>query len=98
MAKNLVNVEQVYKAFDINSLLTQVSIGISENDRIGIVGRNGGGKSTLVKILAGLIQPDSGKVSRSNSIIFGLLNQVDFLDAKTKVGEYVLEGINCILS
>ena len=93
MAKNLVNVEQVYKAFDINSLLTQVSIGISENDRIGIVGRNGGGKSTLVKILAGLIQPDSGKVSRSNSTIFGLLNQVDFLDAKTKVGEYVLEGI-----
>ena len=93
MAKNLVNIEQVSKAFDINSLLIEVSIGISENNRIGIVGRNGGGKSTLVKILAGLIQPDSGKVSRSNSTIFGLLNQVDFLDAKTKVGEYVLEGI-----
>jgi len=92
VAKNLVNVEQVSKAFDINSLLTRVSIGISENDRIGIVGRNGGGKSTLVKILAGLIQPDSGKVSRSNSTIFGMLNQVDFLDPKTKVGEYVLEG------
>ena len=93
MAKNLVNVEQVCKAFDINSLLTQVSIGISEYDRIGIVGRNGGGKSTLVKILAGLIQPDSGKVSRSNLTIFGMLNQVDFLDAKTNVGEYVLGGI-----
>ena len=53
MAKNLVNVDQVSKAFDINSLLTRVSIGISENDQIGIVGRNGGGKSTLVKILAG---------------------------------------------
>ena len=94
MAKNLINVEQVSKAFDINSLLTRVSIGISENDRIGIVGRNGGGKSTLVKILAGLIQPDSGKVSRSNSTIFGMLNQVDFLNPKTKVGEYVLEGVN----
>ena len=92
MAKNLVNVEQVSKAFDINSLLTRVSIGISENNRIGIVGRNGGGKSTLVNILAGLTQPDSGKVSRSNSTIFGMLNQVDFLDPKTKVGEYVLEG------
>ena len=94
MAKNLVNIEQVSKAFDINSLLTRVSIGISENNRIGIVGRNGGGKSTLVKILAGLIQPDSGKVSRSNSTIFGMLNQVDFLDPKTKVSEYVLEGVN----
>ena len=93
MAKNLVNAEQVSKTFDINPLLTQVSIGISENDRIGIVGRNGGGKSTLVKILAGLIQPDSGKVSRSKSTIFGMLNQVDSLDPKTKVGEYVLEGI-----
>ena len=74
MAKNLVNVEQVCKAFDINSLLTQVSIGISEYDRIGIVGRNGGGKSTLVNILTGLIQLDSRKVGQSNSTIFGMLN------------------------
>ena len=94
MAKNLVNVEQVYKAFDINSLFTRVSIGISENDRIGIVGRNGGGKSTLVKILAGLIHPDSGKVNWSNSTIFGMLNQIDSIDSKSKVSEYVLEGIN----
>ena len=74
MAKNLVNAEQVSKTFDINPLLTQVSIGISENDRIGIVGRNGGGKSTLVKILTGLIQLDSRKVGQSNSTIFGMLN------------------------
>ena len=87
MAKNLVNVEQVYKAFDINSLFTRVSIGISENDRIGIVGRNGGGKSTLVKILAGLIHPDSGKVNWSNSTIFGMLNQIDSIDSKSKVSE-----------
>ena len=90
MAKNLVNVEQVSKTFDINSLLTRVSIGISENDRIGIVGRNGGGKSTLVKILAGLIQPDSGKVSWSNSTIFGMLNQFELMNSDTKVNEYVL--------
>ena len=90
MAKNLVNVEQVSKTFDINSLLTRVSIGISENDRIGIVGRNGGGKSTIVKILAGLIQPDSGKVSWSNSTIFGMLNQFELMNSDTKVNEYVL--------
>ena len=93
MAINLINAEQVDKTFDINSLLTRVSIGISENDRIGIVGRNGGGKSTLVKILAGLIQPDNGNVNRSNSTILGILNQTDLVDPKTKVSEYVLEGI-----
>ena len=93
MVINLINAEQVDKAFDINFLLTRVSIGVSENDRIGIVGRNGGGKSTLVKILAGLIQPDNGKVNRSNSTILGILNQVDLVDPKTIVSEYVLEGI-----
>ena len=47
MARNIVNLEEVSKAFDIKELLISVSLGVSEGDRIGIVGRNGSGKSSL---------------------------------------------------
>ncbi|MFZ9781477.1 MAG: ABC-F family ATP-binding cassette domain-containing protein, partial [Candidatus Nanopelagicaceae bacterium] len=65
------------KAFDIRPLLVDVSLGISEGERIGIVGRNGGGKSTLLKILAGLEEPDAGRVTRANWAKLGSLSQVD---------------------
>ncbi len=58
MARNVVNIEEVSKAFDIHPLLDGVSLGVSEGDRIGIVGRNGSGKSTLMKIIAGIEEPD----------------------------------------
>jgi ATP-binding cassette subfamily F protein uup len=50
VARNVVNIEDVSKAFDIKELLVGVSLGVSEGDRIGIVGRNGSGKSTLVEL------------------------------------------------
>ena len=62
MARNVVNLEEVSKAFDIKELLISVSLGVSEGDRIGIVGRNGSGKSTLMKIMADFEAPDSGRV------------------------------------
>ena len=61
MARNLLSIEKVSKAFD-EALLNEVSLGISEGERIGIVGRNGGGKSTLLKLLAGIDQPDNLKL------------------------------------
>ena len=67
MARNVVNIEEVSKAFDIKELLVAVSLGVSEGDRIGIVGRNGSGKSTLMKVIAGIEAPDSGRVTKSNS-------------------------------
>lgn len=76
MPRNLLSVERVSKAFD-EALLDQVSIGISEGNRIGIVGRNGGGKSTLLKILAGVEAPDLGEVTRANWAKLGILNQTD---------------------
>lgn len=76
MPRNLLSVERVSKAFD-EALLDQVSIGISEGNRIGIVGRNGGGKSTLLKILAGVQAPDLGEVTRANWAKLGILNQTD---------------------
>ena len=77
MARNVVNIEDVSKAFDIKELLVGVSLGVSEGDRIGIVGRNGSGKSTLMKVMAGIEPPDSGRVTKANSAKIGLLSQVD---------------------
>ena len=90
MARNVVNIEEVSKAFDIKELLVGVSLGVSEGDRIGIVGRNGSGKSTLMKIIAGIETPDAGRVTKSNSARIGLLSQVDSANPESTVGEVVL--------
>ena len=90
MARNLVNLEGVSKAFDIRPLLTKVSIGVSEGDRIGIVGRNGAGKSTLMKIIAGIESADEGRVTQGNSVRVGMLSQVDIADKSATVGDIVI--------
>uniref|UniRef100_UPI00404A8758 ABC-F family ATP-binding cassette domain-containing protein n=1 Tax=Candidatus Planktophila sp. TaxID=2175601 RepID=UPI00404A8758 len=90
MARNLVNIEEVSKAFDIRALLERVSLGVSEGDRIGIVGRNGSGKSTLMKIIAAVEQPDLGRVTKANSVKIGLLSQVDKADPNSTVGDVVI--------
>jgi len=90
VARNLVNLEGVSKAFDIKQLLDEVSLGISEGDRIGIVGRNGSGKSTLLRVVAGLEPPDQGRVTRANGIRVGLLSQVDVEDPAATVRDVVL--------
>jgi ATP-binding cassette subfamily F protein uup len=90
VARNLVNIEEVSKAFDIRALLERVSLGVSEGDRIGIVGRNGSGKSTLMKIIASVETPDQGRVTKANSVKIGLLSQVDKADPNSTVGDVVI--------
>ncbi len=90
MARNLVNIEEVSKAFDIKALLERVSLGVSEGERIGIVGRNGSGKSTLMKIIAAIESPDQGRVTKANSVKIGLLSQVDKADPNSTVGDVVI--------
>jgi ATP-binding cassette subfamily F protein uup len=90
VARNVVNIEDVSKSFDIKELLVGVSLGVSEGDRIGIVGRNGSGKSTLMKVMAGIEPPDSGRVTKSNAAKIGLLSQVDLANPESTVGEVVL--------
>lgn len=90
MARNVVNIEEVSKTFDIKELLISVSLGVSEGDRIGIVGRNGSGKSTLMKVIAGIEAPDAGRVTKSNSARIGILSQVDLENPESTVGEVVL--------
>ena len=90
MARNLVNIEEVSKAFDIRALLERVSLGVSEGDRIGIVGRNGSGKCTLMKVIAAVESPDQGRVTKANSVKIGLLSQVDKADPNSTVGDVVI--------
>ena len=90
---NLLNLESVSKAFDIRPLLDGVSLGVAQGERIGIVGRNGDGKSTLLKIMAGTLETDSGRVSKSNSVHIGILSQADSASAGASVREVVLGDI-----
>jgi ABC transport system ATP-binding/permease protein len=90
VARNVVNIEEVFKAFDIRPLLDGVSLGVSEGERIGIVGRNGSGKSTLMKIIAGVEDPDSGRVTKSNAARIGILSQIDTAAADATVGDVVI--------
>ena len=89
-ANNLLNLESVSKSFDIRALLDGVSLGVNAGDRIGIVGRNGGGKSTLIKVMVGIEAPDSGRVSKAGSVNIGILSQTDDLKEDTLVRDVVL--------
>ena len=85
-ANNLLNLESVSKSFDIRALLDGVSLGVNAGDRIG----NGGGKSTLIKVMAGIEAPDSGRVSKAGSVNIGILSQTDDLKENSLVRDVVL--------
>jgi ATP-binding cassette subfamily F protein uup len=89
-APNLVNLERVSKSYGVRPLLSQVSLGVGSGQRVGVVGRNGDGKTTLLRILAGLEEPDDGRVSQSRSLRLGYLTQGDDLDPTATVREVVL--------
>jgi ABC transport system ATP-binding/permease protein len=89
---NLVNLERVSKAYGVRPLLTDVSLGISLGERVGIVGRNGDGKTTLLQILTGQEPPDAGRVSSSRGLAIGYLHQGDTLDDTHSVRDAVLGG------
>ncbi|WP_067641335.1 ABC-F family ATP-binding cassette domain-containing protein [Actinomadura latina] len=74
---NLINLENVAKAYGPEPLLDAVSLGLDEGDRVGVVGRNGGGKSTLVSVLARETEPDSGRVTHARGVRLGYLTQRD---------------------
>jgi ATP-binding cassette subfamily F protein uup len=76
---NLISLEKVTKAYAHRTLLDGVSLGVSAGDRIGVVGRNGAGKSTLLSLLAGLTQPDTGRVATATGLRLGFLPQSDQL-------------------
>ncbi|MGY1812736.1 ABC-F family ATP-binding cassette domain-containing protein [Blastococcus sp. SYSU D00820] len=87
---NLVNLERVSKAHGTTVLLDDVSLGIAAGERIGIVGRNGGGKTTLLEVLTGAEPPDSGRVTRRGDLALGVLDQSGTLPPGTTVRDVVL--------
>ncbi|WP_435744419.1 ABC-F family ATP-binding cassette domain-containing protein [Nocardioides sp. SYSU DS0663] len=89
---NLLNLERVSKSYGVRPLLTDVSLGIGAGDRIGIVGRNGEGKTTLLEVMTGLEEPDTGRVSRQRGLLVGYLHQGDELVDTHTVREAVLGG------
>ena len=76
--------------FPSKTVFDELSLGIDDGDRIGIVGRNGDGKSTLIGMLAGEIEPDRGRVIRTNGVTVGLLGQRDALADDSTVGEAIV--------
>ena len=91
---NLLNLERVSKAYGVRPLLTDVSLGIAAGERIGIVGRNGDGKTTLLEVMTGLEEPDTGRVSMSRGLLIGYLHQGDELVDTHSVREAVLGGMS----
>src|SRR5215213_2788509 len=78
--RNLVNLKDVSKGYAARPVLRGVTLGIADGDRIGVVGRNGDGKSTLLRLIAGLEDPDAGAVTRTGGVASALLGQGDDLD------------------
>lgn len=86
----LLGSEKVTVDFPAKTVLDEVTIGIMEGDRIGIVGRNGDGKSTLLSVLADAYEPDAGRIVRRSGVSVGLLGQVDALDPDQTVAHEVV--------
>lgn len=89
---NLINLENVEKSYGLKTLLDKVSLGVNSDDRIGVVGLNGGGKSTLLRVLSGDDTADTGRVSRNNDLRMARVSQDVDLAGDT-VGASVLEPL-----
>lgn len=89
---NLVNLESVSHAFGTRVLLDGVSLGVGAGEVIGVVGRNGDGKTTLLRVLTGDLVPDSGRVTISNSASIGVLTQHQAGSPGETIRQVVLDG------
>lgn len=90
---NLMNLEHVSKSFGLKTLLDDVSLGVQTGDRIGVVGLNGGGKTTLLKVLAGVEKPDAGRVSHVKDLRMAVVTQAAELDPAATVADVVLKPL-----
>jgi ATPase subunit of ABC transporter with duplicated ATPase domains len=87
---HLLGAEGVSLSFPTKDVFDDVTVGLDEGDRIGVVGRNGDGKSTLLRILSGRQQPDSGRVTRRGGVTVGMLDQADVLPDDEQVGHAIV--------
>ncbi|MES2172236.1 MAG: ABC-F family ATP-binding cassette domain-containing protein [Actinomycetota bacterium] len=89
---HLLGGESLHLEYPTRVIFDRVTIGINEGDRIGVVGRNGDGKSTLLRLLSGRIEPDSGRVTRRNGVTLGMLDQADLLPEDLVVSDAITDG------
>ncbi|MDN8594875.1 MULTISPECIES: ABC-F family ATP-binding cassette domain-containing protein [unclassified Corynebacterium] len=90
---NLINLENVSKTWGLKTLLDGVSLGVQTGDRIGVVGLNGGGKTTLLEVLTGIEPPDEGRVSHTNGLRMAVVTQRFTLPDDVTVGQAVVEPL-----
>ena len=91
---NILNLEHVSKSFENRVLLDYVTLGLEDTDKIGVIGINGTGKSTLLSITAGTLAPDEGKVVRGKEIRISYLSQNPEFDNSLSVLENVARTVN----
>ena len=90
---NLLTAENISKSFNSDKILfDNISLGINEGDKIGLIGINGTGKSTLLKILAGEEEADSGKLTKGNAVRIAYLPQNPEFDDNESVISEVIKG------
>ncbi|QHC62116.1 ATP-binding cassette domain-containing protein [Rathayibacter festucae] len=90
---HLLGAESLRLEYPTRVIFDDVSLGIEEGDRIGIVGRNGDGKSTLLRLLAQRIEPDAGRVTHRRGVTLGMLDQADTVDEELTVAQAVVGGL-----
>ena len=89
---NILTLENITKSYGERKLFDQASFYLQEGEKVGVIGINGTGKSTLLKIMAGLEEPDEGSVTRANNLVLRFLSQQPVFDPKDTVLESVLRG------
>src|SRR5699024_6108351 len=88
----LIKLEQCSVSFGMRRVLDDGSLGVNAGDRIGVVGLNGGGKTTLLEVLSGIAEPDTGRVSKVGGLRLAVVTQRTEITAPT-VGEAVIGGL-----
>jgi ATP-binding cassette subfamily F protein uup len=83
---HLLGAEAIHLEYPTGVVFESTTVGVSDGDRIGIVGRNGDGKSSLLSLLTGQLRPDAGRVTQRSGLRVGALSQTDTLDSDATVG------------
>ena len=94
---NILSLESIYKSYGMKPLLENVTFGVSEGQKIGVIGINGTGKSTFLKIIAGLVPPDQGRVVTGNKVKVEYLPQDPTFESDMSVLDYVFAGDSPIM-
>jgi ATP-binding cassette subfamily F protein uup len=93
----IISASEITVRYGDRAVLDSTTLGIQEGERLGLVGRNGAGKTTFLRILAGLQKPDTGEVSRQRDLVVSYLPQDFMLDAMKSVAENIRDGATHVL-